>query len=313
MPLQDSSDEASIDIEFTNPEGRSSEEDLIESDEELESTDLNNTQTTIGEDEELGESDEVPDSNELNEKDSLRMARGKVPLTKSLVAKFKSTQKDTSPSEREIEMNSEDNVVSLRDDENISLMPSSQPIASKRNLRPRVLTATHVEESGEDDEEDEEELEEEVDADEDEEEKEGTGKESNDDFPVLRLELEMLKPSFEIDGNALNCWAYVLNNEEKFKNPATSSRLFLDVNVMTPTMEDNSISLGERQMEFDANVIAACRGNAALTSIKVDLWHATTSPIVMNRPLPSLATTMSGSAFASQHGCCEGSKRVENK
>ncbi|KAI3677999.1 hypothetical protein L6452_37276 [Arctium lappa] len=180
MPLQDSSDEASIDIEFTNPEGHSSEEDLIESDEELESTDLNNTQTTIGEDEELGESDEVPDTNELNEKvpssnsdeqskevpsvesneqskevdesmfkeDSLRMARGKAPLTKSFVAKFKSTQKDISSSEREIEMNSEDNVVSLRDDENISLMPSSQPIASKRNMRPRVLKATHVEESG---------------------------------------------------------------------------------------------------------------------------------------------------------------------
>ncbi|KAI3677868.1 hypothetical protein L6452_37140 [Arctium lappa] len=180
MPLQDSSDEASIDIEFTNPEGHSSEEDLIESDEELESTDLNNTQTTIGEDEELGESDEVLDSNELNEKvpssnsdeqskevpsiesneqskevdesmfkeDSLRMARGKAPLTKSFVAKFKSTQKDISSSEREIEMNSEDNVVSLRDDENISLMPSSQPIASKRNLRPRVLKATHVEKSG---------------------------------------------------------------------------------------------------------------------------------------------------------------------
>ncbi|KAI3697560.1 hypothetical protein L6452_30653 [Arctium lappa] len=180
MPLQDSSDEASIDIEFTNPEGHSSEEDLIVRDEELESTDLNNTQTTIGEDEELGESDEVPDSNELNEKvpssnsdeqskevssvesneqskevdesmfteDSLRMARGKAPLTKSFVAKFKSIQKDISSSEREIKMNSEDNVVSLRDDENISLMPSSQPIASKRNLRPRVLKATHVEESG---------------------------------------------------------------------------------------------------------------------------------------------------------------------
>ncbi|KAI3746895.1 hypothetical protein L6452_09337 [Arctium lappa] len=161
MSLQDSSDEASIDIKFTNPEGHSSKEDLIESDEELESTDLNNTQTTIGEDEELGESDEVPDSNELNEKvpssnsdeqskevpsiesneqlkevdesmfkeDSLRMARGKAPLTKSFVAKFKSTQKDISSSEREIEMNSEDNVVSLRDDENISLMPSSQTIA----------------------------------------------------------------------------------------------------------------------------------------------------------------------------------------
>ncbi|KAI3718868.1 hypothetical protein L6452_19753 [Arctium lappa] len=169
----------SIDIEFTNPGGHSSKEDLIESDEELESNDLNNTQTTIGEDEELGESDEVPDSNELNEKvpssnsdeqsrvpsiksneqskevdesmfkeDSLRMARGKAPLTKSFVAKYKSTQKDISSSEREIEMNSEDNVVSLRDDENISLMPSSQPIASKRNLCPRVLKATHVEESG---------------------------------------------------------------------------------------------------------------------------------------------------------------------
>ncbi|KAI3758336.1 hypothetical protein L6452_05896 [Arctium lappa] len=137
------------------------------SDEELESTDLNNTQTTIGEDEELGEipisnSDEQSkevlniESNEQSKEvdesmfkeDSLRMARGKAPLTKSFVAKFKSTQKDISSSEREIEMNSEDNVVSLRDDENISLMPSSQPIASKRNLRPRVLKATHVEESG---------------------------------------------------------------------------------------------------------------------------------------------------------------------
>ncbi|KAI3693157.1 hypothetical protein L6452_32988 [Arctium lappa] len=126
MPLQDSSDEASIDIEFTNPKGNSSEEDLIE-------------------DEELDETDEIPDANELNEKDSLRMARGKAPLTKSLVAKFKSTQKDTSFSEREIEMNSE---VSLRDDENISLMPSSQPIASKKNLHPRVLKATHIEEAG---------------------------------------------------------------------------------------------------------------------------------------------------------------------
>ncbi|KAI3702384.1 hypothetical protein L6452_28121 [Arctium lappa] len=55
MPLQDSSDEASIDIKFTNPKGDSSEEYLIESDKELESTDLNNTQNTFREDEELDE------------------------------------------------------------------------------------------------------------------------------------------------------------------------------------------------------------------------------------------------------------------
>ncbi|KAI3728785.1 hypothetical protein L6452_17427 [Arctium lappa] len=253
IPLQHSSDEASIDIKFTIPEGDSREEDLIESEEELESTDINNTQTMIGEDEELGESDEVLDSNELNEKvpssnsdesskevpsvesneqskevdgsmfkeDSLRMARGKAPLTKSLVSKFKSTQKDTSSLEGEIEMNSE-------------------------------------------------------------------GIQSSDDFSVLRLELETLKPAFEIDGNVLNYWAYILNNEEKFKNPTTSSRIFLDVNVMG--------------LHIDYVPL--------LPTWQWHLWHvATTSLIVMNRPLPSLATTMSGSAFALQHGCCEESTR----
>ncbi|KAI3735416.1 hypothetical protein L6452_14912 [Arctium lappa] len=161
-------------------------------------------------------------------------ARGKAPLTKTLVAKYKSTQKDTSSSERETEMNIK---VRLRDDENISLMPSIQPIASKRNLRPRVLKATHVEEaeSLEEDEEDE-------DKDEDEDEEEEEEKE------------EKVEEEVEED-----------EDEEEEEED--------DIRKETPTMEDTTISSGERQIEFDSKILVACRENATLASIKVDLTH----------------------------------------
>ncbi|KAI3735417.1 hypothetical protein L6452_14913 [Arctium lappa] len=196
-PLQDSSDEASFDIEFTNPKGDSNEEDLI-----VPSSNSDEQSKEVPSVESNEQSKEVDES--VFKEDSLRMARRKAPLTKTLVAKFKSTQKDISSSKREIEMN----------------------IKEK--------------ESDEEDEEDEDEDEEE-----EEEAEEGTRKESSNDFTVIRDELETLKPGFEINGNVLKCWAYILNNEEKFKNLATSSRIFLDVNAITPTMEPIPFHLGK--------------------------------------------------------------------
>ncbi|KAI3718638.1 hypothetical protein L6452_19517 [Arctium lappa] len=139
-------EEASIDIGFTNLEGDedtnpreddSNKEDLI-----VPSSD-SDEQSKVPSAESNRQSKEVDES--VFKEDLLRTVRGNAPLTKSLVAKFRNTQKETSTLERESDMNIE---VSLRDDENLSLIPSSQLIASKSNLGPRVLKATHVEEAG---------------------------------------------------------------------------------------------------------------------------------------------------------------------
>ncbi|KAJ9556806.1 hypothetical protein OSB04_011420 [Centaurea solstitialis] len=83
----------------------------------------------------------------ISEESDRKITKGKGGLSKSLITKLKNSPKETLSPQHENEINHEDDdVVYLGDDENVSLMPSSQHLVSRRNLRPRVLKVTSAKE-----------------------------------------------------------------------------------------------------------------------------------------------------------------------